>query len=213
LGLFVLLAGLALSFPSTASARPLSYIRVIHAAPGVGRVDVYVDGKQLLRNYAFGSITNYMTVSAFSHRIQVTPAGKNLRASVIDRRVFLGEGIPYTIAALGTRFFALQTFSDNNRIQGDRAKIRVYHLSPNLGPINVSVGGTRIISRLTYPFVSDYVNQRTGLSTFRVTATQVGVTTPVEIRLRARTVNSIFAIGLYQGRPRLQYLTATVRAA
>nr|HET6900933.1 DUF4397 domain-containing protein [Ktedonobacteraceae bacterium] len=216
-GMLIMLGVLALlitfAAPSrSASAHSNAYVRVVHAAPGAPIVDVYVDGSKLLNDFTFGSVTCYVAVAEGSHRIQVAADGSNRSASVIDVTVSLAGGTYYTAAALGTNSsgFSLKAFVDNNWDSNTKAKVRVYHLSPNAGPVDVSVGGTKVIDGLTYTHASSYLTVAPGNYTFNVTAVNAGVTVPVSAKLRSDNVYSIFAIGFYQGNPALQFVIAAV---
>src|SRR5579885_3255440 len=67
----------AWSLPAAAATQASSaMVRVVHASPDAGSVDVFVDGTKLLSNFAFGTITNYVSVPAGSHEIKVAPAGR-----------------------------------------------------------------------------------------------------------------------------------------
>lgn len=196
------------------SADNSAFVRVVHASPVAGNVDVFVDGNRLLSNFAFGTVTGYVTVPAGAHRIQVAPAGKGINGSVINQTVSVAAGMPYTVAAVGTdaNTLGLQAFVDNNLLSGagTQAKVRVYHLSPNAGPVNVAAGGSTVITGLTYKNASDYLMVPAGAYTFNVTATQANATVPVNATLTAGTVNSVFAVGLFQGTPALKFVLATV---
>lgn len=211
LGVLALIVAFAAT-PRTASAHSKAFVRVVHAAPGAPVVDVYVDGSKLLNDFTFGSVTGYVAVAEGSHRIQVTPDGSNLRKAVIDVTVSLEGGTYYTAAALGTTSsgFSFKAFVDNNWDSNTKAKVRVYHLSPNAGPVDVSVGGTKVIDELTYKHASGYLTVAPGHYTFDVTAVNAGVTVPVSAQLRGDRVYSVFAIGLYQGNPALQFVIAAV---
>lgn len=210
LGLCALLG----AFSSAVFAAPAdnAYVRVVHASPAAGNVDVYVDGTALLTNFAFGTVTGYVSVPAGSHQIQVAPAGKGASAAVITQSVTVSAGVPYTVAAVGTAAgnFSLQAFADNNLISGGMAKVRVYHLSPNAGPVDIATGGKTVISGLTYENASPYLTVPAAAYTFNVTATQAGATVPVNATLNSGTVNSVFAVGLYQGTPALKFVAASV---
>ncbi|GCE17710.1 DUF4397 domain-containing protein [Dictyobacter kobayashii] len=185
-----------------------AYVRVVHASPAAGTVDVFVDGTKLLPNFTFGTVTDYVAVPAGSHKIQVAPAGKGADAAVINETVSVEAGVPYTVAAIGTKDtgFGLQAFADNNLLSGGMAKVRVYHLSPNAGPVNVATGGNTVITGLTYKNASDYLTVPPASYTFNVTATQANATVPVSATLKDNTVNSVFAIGLYKGDPALKFV-------
>src|SRR5579883_1376224 len=163
-GRVVLFVGMCIAmgaFSVAAFAAPAdnAMVRVVHASPDAGTVDVFVDGNALLTNFQFGTVTDYVTVPAGSHNIQVAPAGKGVSAAVITQSVSVNAGVPYTVAAIGTKDsgFSLQAFVDNNSLTANQAKVRVYHLSPNAGPVDVAAGSNKVISALTYKQASDYL--------------------------------------------------------
>jgi hypothetical protein len=79
--------------------------------------------------------------------------------------------------------------------------------------VNVAAGGKTAISGLTYQNASDYLSLAPGSYTFNVTATQAGATVPVSATLKEGTVNSVFAVGLLKGSPKLQFVLASVSGA
>ena len=211
----VALVACFVAFSSSASAAQggsSAFVRVVHASPGAGTVDVFVDGSKLLNNFKFGTVTGYVNVPAGAHKIQVAPAGQGAGAAVITQTVSVRAGVPYTVAAVGTKSsgFSLVAFGDNNLLSGSMAKVRVYHLSPDAGPVNVAAGGKTVISGLTYQKASDYLSLAPGSYTFNVTATQAGATVPVSATLKKATVNSVFAVGLLKRSPKLQFVLASV---
>lgn len=210
IGALALLVVFVAPHSGTASAWSKAYVRVVHASPAAGPVDVYVDGSKLLKDFTFGSVTGYVPVAAGSHRIQVAPDGKGPGASVINATVSLSGGTYFTVAALGTQSsdFSLTAFVDNNWVHGENAKVRVYHLSPNAGPVNVSVGGTKVIKDLTYKHASQYLTVAPGSYTFDVTAVDYGATIPLKAQLKEGNVYSVFAVGLVKGSPSLQFVVA-----
>ncbi len=214
LGVLALLGCMVLQFTpaSAASAADMAYVRVVHAAPGAGTVDVFVDGATLLPGFTFGTVTGYVAVAAGSHKIQVAPAGKGIGASVITQTVTVSAGVPYTVAALGTAAsgFSLAAFADNNLVSGNMAQVRVYHLSPDAGPVNVATGGSTVITGLTYTHASGYLSVPGGAYTFNVTATQAGATVPVSTTLTGGMVYSVFAVGLLKGTPALAFKLGAV---
>lgn len=203
------------SSEASAAPPPVGFARIIHAAPSAGNVDVFVDGMKLPTSVAFGTVTTYAPVPAGAHRIQIAPANRGAGAAVIDRTVTIAPQMAYTLAALGTTAtgFSLQTFVDNNLLAaGQMAKVRVYHLSPDAGPINLTTAGKTVIAGLAYPNASDYLTLPAGPTTFSAAATRSGNTVAVPTTLQPDMVTSIFAIGLLNGTPALQFVTATVPA-
>ncbi|HZS77000.1 MAG TPA: DUF4397 domain-containing protein [Ktedonobacteraceae bacterium] len=203
----------AWSLPAAAATQASSaMVRVVHASPDAGSVDVFVDGTKLLSNFAFGTITNYVSVPAGSHEIKVAPAGQGIGAAVISQSVSVTGGMAYTVAAIGTKSegFGLTAFVDDNMLSGNAAKVRVYHLSPDAGPVNVAVGGNTVINGLTYKNASGYLTVPGGSYTFDVTATDSGAKVPVSASLSNGMVYSVFAVGLLKGNPAISFKLAAV---
>jgi hypothetical protein len=214
--MFLAICALSLGLTSTvlaSSSEGTAYVRVVHASPAAGPVDVFVDGKSTLTNFTFGTVTDYVPVPAGSHLVQVAPAGKGIASSVISQYVAVNAGVPYTVAAVGTKDsgFALRAFSDDNRVTAGIAKARVYHLSSNAGPVDIDTGGKTVVPGLTYARASGYLNVPANAYTFNVRALRANATIPVAANLRAGTVTSVFALGQYQGDPSLRFVSAVAR--
>ncbi len=197
------------------SAESTAFVRVINASPGAGSVNIFVDGSQLLTNFQFASVSGYVPVQAGAHKIgvvKVAPTGQGAGAAVITRTVSVNAGIPYTVAVLGTKSsgFSLKAFVDDNTVDSDMAKVRIYHLSPDLGPINVVAGGKTVITGLEYQQASNYFSVAPSSYTFGVIATQANATMPVMADLKQGTVTGVFAVGLLNGSPELRFVTAQV---
>lgn len=196
-----------------AHADTWSFVRVVHASPDAGIVDVFMDGKKILSNFQFGTVTGYVPVTAGTHNIQVAVIGTGAEAAVLTQAISVDANIPYTVAALGTKAtgLSLQVFADNNLITSNMAKVRVYHLSPGAGSVEVKNGGNMLINGLTYAKASNYVSVPVGSYTFNVVITQQNVTLQVPAQLKAWTVTSIFAVGsLSHGNVKFQFVDAQI---
>jgi hypothetical protein len=186
-----------------------AYIRVIHASPDIGTVDVFVDGKKLLSNFQFATVTDYVPLPAGTHKVQLALIGKGINAAVISQNLTIQNGIPYTVAALGTKKsgFSFSVFADNNMITGDGTKVRVYHLSPGTGTANITTPTASIVNDISYGDASNYVPISSGTYKFTLTAVTDNTTLSSDITLKPWTVMSIFAVGVPQGNPKFQLVT------
>jgi len=209
LGVFTLLAVFCVQ-ASPVSADSPSFVRIIHAAPGIGTADVFVDGSVLLSSFQFAAVTGYATVPPGPHKVQIALVGKGSGAAVLTQTLAVSPGAAYTVAALGTQAtgFSLQVFTDNNQIATGKAKVRFYHLSPGIGSVNVSNGTNTVVSGLAYPQASDYLTMPAGAYTFNVSSTQSSTTLPVSATLQANMITSVFAVGMANGTPPVQIVTA-----
>ncbi len=195
------------------AAQSPAFVRIVHASPDVGTADVFLDGSKLLSNFQFGTVTNYAAIPPGPHKVQIALIGKGVGAAVITQTLSVDPGIAYTVAALGTKSmgFSLEVITDNNQLSNGTAKVRVYHLSPGTGTVNVTNGNSTVISGLGYPGASNYLSLQAGSYTFQVTATQSNATLPtVLVTLKANTVTSIFAVGVINGTPQIEFVTAQV---
>jgi hypothetical protein len=214
LGLFSI-CGVAILFGAKnlpASAQSPSFVRVIHASPDVGTADVFVDGAKLLSSFQFGAVTGYVSVPAGPHKVQIALVGKGIGGSVITETLAVSPGVAYTVAAVGTQVtgLALKVFIDNNLLSPGTAKFRTYQLSPDGGSITIASGGKAVVSGLSYQVASNYLAIPKGGYTFEVTSPTNNTTLPLTATLNANTVTSVFVVGLFNGTPKVQLVSAQV---
>ena len=154
----------------SASAQSPSFVRVIHASPDVGTADVFVDGAKLLSSFQFGAVTGYATVPAGPHKVQIALVGTGINAAVISETLAVSPGLAYTVAAIGTQAtgLSLQVFVDSNLLSPGTARLRVYQLSPDGGPVDVSSQGQTLLSGINYQDASNYLTLPVGAYTFNV---------------------------------------------
>nr|WP_306806044.1 DUF4397 domain-containing protein [Caballeronia sp. BR00000012568055] len=84
------------SAPPAGQAR----IRVIHAAPDAGPVDILVNNQVVLSNVPFAAISNYLTVSAGTYDVKVNATGTSVTA--IEATVVAVAGNNYSAVAIGS---------------------------------------------------------------------------------------------------------------
>jgi hypothetical protein len=75
-------------------------VRVIHAAPDAGPVDILVNGAVVLSNVSFGAISSYLTLPAGSYNVQVNAAGTSNTA--IQATLAVSAGANYSAVAIGS---------------------------------------------------------------------------------------------------------------
>lgn len=192
------------------AAETPAFIRLVHASPDIGTADVFLDGKTLLSNFEFGTITNYASIPPGPHKVQVSLIGKGPNAASITQTLSVSAGLAYTVAALGTSSggFSLQVFVDNNQLAPGAAKVRFYHLSPGTGTVSVSNGSSTLIQGLSYTQASEYLTTSPGSYTFQAVSNQPSVNLSLPVTLNANTVVSEFAVGVVHGMPPIQFVSS-----
>lgn len=212
LGLFGLLVSLVGVQSLSAAAESPSFVRIIHASPDIGTADVFVDGAKLLSSFQFGAVTGYVSVPAGPHKVQIALVGKGISGSVITQTLAVSPGFAYTVAATGTNAtgLALKVFIDNNLLLPGTDKFRVYQLSPDGDSVTVATGGKTILSGLSYKDASNYLSMPVGGYTFDVTSPTNNTRLSLSATLNANSVTSVFVVGLFNGTPKVQLVSAQV---
>ena len=198
------------TLPASAQTGSPSFVRIIHASPFVGTADVFLDGSKLLSSFQFGAITDYASIPAGPHKVQIALVGKGINAAAITETLTVSAGTAYTVAAIGTSGtnLSLKVFVDDNTLASGKTKVRVYQLSPTIGSVDVSAQGSTIVSGVAYQQASQYVSLPEGPVTFNVNAPQVNTTLSIAQTLKANTVTSILVVGTSTGSPKLELVPA-----
>ena len=196
----------------TARADSPSFVRIIHASPDVGSADVFVDGKHLLSNFEFGTVTPYVTLSPGPHYVQVALIGRGPDAAAINQNITVNSGDVYTVAALGTQAqgFKLQVFNDNNQVATGMAKLRIYNLSPDTALKSMVTNNNEVCGEMSYQDASDYIPLQSGAYKFNISTAQSSNAIPFSTKLNQNTITSIFAVGESNGNPKLQFISTNV---
>jgi hypothetical protein len=119
-------------------------LRVAHLSPDAPNVDVLVDGSAVLEDVPFGTVSDYLSLSAGSYQVTVQAAG-DPDTVVFDQSLDLEAGA-YTAAAIGEledgaeNAFAVELLTDDTSDPADdTARVRVVHASPDAPAVDVTV--------------------------------------------------------------------------
>ncbi len=167
--------GLAALLALPVAAQDTAQVRVVHASPDAPNVDIWVDGTSVLTDVPFTAVSDYLSVPAGEHNIQVTATGTT--EPVIDADLTFEAGQAYTVAAIGPVADISATVLTDDRAPAEgKAKLRVFHASPSAPPsVDVAVtDGPMLVEGLAYPEATDYLSVDPG-------------TYPLEIRAAGET--------------------------
>ncbi|MEM8817700.1 MAG: DUF4397 domain-containing protein [Pseudomonadota bacterium] len=137
-------------------------VRVTHAVPDAGLVDVYANGALVapLEDFDFTQVRGPLALPADDYAFQVAPANsQNFVINAAGDAIALAAGTFYDAAAVGSIADAnlgLLTAADDRRRLATAAKLRVIHGSPSAGPVDLYVVDSTItdISNVE-PFAED----------------------------------------------------------
>jgi hypothetical protein len=158
-----------------AHAQENAQVRVVHAVPDGPAVDVFVDGDQVLENVSFFTASDYLSVPAGEHLVQVTAAGAAPSSAVISETLTLAAGQSYTVMAAGMPDSIAATVLEDERAvptAGD-TKIRFIHAVPDAPAVDIRQVGDEIplIANLAFREASDYLPLLPGSYDLNVVAT------------------------------------------
>ncbi|NJN18202.1 MAG: DUF4397 domain-containing protein [Oscillochloris sp.] len=121
----------------------LALLRVMHAIPDAPEVDIYLDGRLILQDLAYFSISRYLVVPAGEQRIQVVPAGLGVAAAVIDLTPELFAGSSHTIGAIGNRANAeaLAIKRPIRQFLSDNAHVLLVHAATEAPTFDITAPG------------------------------------------------------------------------
>lgn len=77
-----------------------SFLEVLHALPGAGEVDVYINEELLEENLAYKGMSRFLPIGPGNNRIQVFAAGSKTNP-ILDTEVELPPSSVITLAIIG----------------------------------------------------------------------------------------------------------------
>lgn len=185
-------------------------LRVAHLSPDAPNVDVWLDGALVgaLVNVPYPAVSNYLTVSAGSHRVQVFVTGTSTGA-VIDVPVTLSPDFDYTAAATGsaaelgtgstTELNATVVAFDRIRPAAGQTRVRFVHASFNAPAVDVRVvEGPTLFSGSAFRDIEDFVSVDAGSYDLEVLLSPAGdvVLELPGVALGGGDVVTVYAVGL-----------------
>jgi predicted HTH domain antitoxin len=184
-------------------------VRVLHISPDTPRVDIYINDKKTLENMTYYQISPYLDLPAGSYQIDVYPVGQK-SDRILRQSVDVKSGESYTIAAAGQfKELRLIPVVDTTEMPKDKAKVRVWHLSPNTPAVDIAVEDNDVLfSNVSFGNAAEYLELAPGKVTLelREAGTENVLLTIRDTPLKANEAYTIAAIGMLEGKPRLEAL-------
>jgi hypothetical protein len=178
-------------------------IRVIHAASDAPAVDIFAKGVVVIRNLAYGQISDIVEVASGTYNIAVSPTGSGLSAAVIGpKQVTLTSDTLITATgtvADGTLDLTLDD-SGTYPLDSIRAKVRIAHFSADAPAVDIFAKGVVIARGLEFGQVSDWLDVGPGTVNIAVSPTGSGLSAavigPAPFTFLPNTWTTIAAVGL-----------------
>lgn len=178
---FLLVAVVGLVFAGLApNAFAAAKVRVLHSAPDVPAVTVYVNGAAAIPNLAPLQSTDYLDLPEGTYKVAVALAGQPESAAVLRTDLTVQDGKRYTAFATGllaTSTVKLGALEDVWRAPFTRSSVRVWHNSPDAPAVDVLVNGQAVLTNVPYGATSQYLPLPAG--TYDVKVNVAGTSTTV----------------------------------
>ncbi|MDJ0940879.1 MAG: DUF4397 domain-containing protein [Woeseiaceae bacterium] len=114
-------------------------LRVTHASPDAGVVDVLVDDAEFLTDVPFAAFSDFEQVPPATYNVKVTGAN-NPTAIAIEADLTLDAGTVYDVIAVdfaATEAITALVEADDHRVVGTNAKVRIIHASPTAMDVDI----------------------------------------------------------------------------
>jgi hypothetical protein len=118
----------------------IAQFKMIHAAPGTGAVNVFVDGNVALANIPYQGASSYGTVASGPHTVNIEAAATPGAPIATAQPPFNGA-TDTSVVLTGTPGATAAVVLDDNNLPGSigRARIRFVNVAPGLGAVDVYV--------------------------------------------------------------------------
>ena len=189
-------------------------IRILHASPDAPKVDVYINGNRILRDFPFKETSNYLSLPAGKYQVDIYPAG-DMVSTVLSKKVTVEAGKQYTLAAADmVEKLKLVVLDDNPSIPSGETKVRFVHLSPDTQPVDIAVkNGDVIFRNIEFRRSSDYLalSPLTVDLEVRATGTKDVLLPLPALSFQRNQVYTLVAVGLSNGEPSIEPIILTER--
>lgn len=181
-------------------------VRVLHAAPNVPAVTVYVNGQRVIQRLGTLRASGYLPLDPGTYNVAVALAGRPASQAALRTRITVSDKTRYTALARGllngkaAKRLQLALQRDVAAAPAGKSAVRVWHLSPDAPRVDVFVNGKKTLSRVGYTQASAHLTLDPGA--YRVVIRVAGTKTVVfqgRIRTRANRAYSAIALGSVGG--------------
>jgi hypothetical protein len=191
--------------PGDYKKKARAQVRLLHASPGTGPVDVYANGELVAENLTYKETAGYFTVKPGTYVIAVYAAGKQ-KGLLAEACIEICPNSALTIAIICPEpKVCLLAIPENAGVAGVsrllngpcRACVRFVHLAAGVPPLTVSTADTTLFCNVPFKAHTRYRAVAAGFRTFRlkVTGSALPGTTTPEYILENGMAYTLFALG------------------
>jgi Domain of unknown function (DUF4397) len=157
------LAGLATFGRSPATAQEIeTRVMWLHAGPSTGKVEVHINNDEVLDEFEYGDVSDWLDLEAGSDRVTITADRAGFNYAIFDAVYPVPAGNDYH--AIITDVLIITNVVDRSPIPDRGARVRIVQASVDTPEVNVvaTSDNTALASQLSYSRSSDYVEVPAG---------------------------------------------------
>ncbi len=134
------------------------YVRFLNASPSLEQADFYLGNSLASPSLGFGCFSGYVRVPTGISEFKITRAG-NKNDVIATISLPFRQGEVYTIAAVHSdgNTMAYGIAEPTKRENADYGHLRICHLSPILGNMDINANGYKILGNIDYLELSKYM--------------------------------------------------------
>lgn len=146
-----------------------SLIRVLHAVPDGGEVDIYINDMPFYKDLEFTDFSPYVYVPQGNYVVTIYPAD-TLENPIVNEKidVRVNELVTIAISGGGQEVKLVPVVEETETVSGNNAKIRVVHLSPNAPAVNILANDQQLFNNVKFRDATSYITVPSDEYTIRV---------------------------------------------
>jgi hypothetical protein len=149
-------------------------VKLLHADPSVEEFEVFIDGVEVLEDFAYGQVSGWIDVAPGSARVTITADRAGVNVVVYDTVYPVPAGYDYSLIV--TEALVYGDVFDTSPVPAGSARVRVVHASLALPAVEVAADGDdgAFAAELAYPQTSEYEIVPAGPYDVEVTLADLG---------------------------------------
>ncbi|WP_066061296.1 DUF4397 domain-containing protein [Neobacillus soli] len=184
-------------------------IRILHTSHNSPNVDVYINGKRLVKDLPFKNVSDPFSLKAGKYHIDIYPTG-NMVDSVLNKKITVEAGKSYTLATIDhVKKMRLLVFQNQPKVPANESKVRFIHLSPDSPAVDIAVKDRDVVfPAISYKQATEYL----GLTPMtvdlevRIAGSKTVVLPMPKLHFKPNQSYTIVLVGLANEKPEFQFI-------
>jgi len=183
---------------------------MLHASPDTPAINVYTNKQVIAKSLTYRNFTEYLPLPAGTHNIKVSLSSSQ-DEMFLEEDFKISPNSIYTVAVTGKPTnISLLIISDLVACLGSKVNLKMLHLAPDTGNLDISIpNGTILFKDVPYLESTAYITLQPGTYTLqaKVSGTDNVILTVPRQKLSASKAYTAYVVGSSDGDPALQMLT------